>query len=612
MTDQKKLNEHYAGRVQSLSADIAKLKHTGRMLVASELAAFAAAIGFVAAYTVYGSALWLCAAFFLLCTYVLFRRIDIRNTDKTERLSALRDVYEGEKDFLDGRFERFDAGDRYINADHEYTFDMDIFGTASLFQRINRTVTRGGADTLARCMEMKAFEEGSGKNAIDRRAAAIDRLAEMENLRTEFIAMRRYGAIDTPAVKAALSVAGGLPLPAFASSTAALAVAIAAQGIFALLIVLAATTEMPSGVPVMWGTLMFFAVLMMCSGALRQMGKAINSLYRQMKAYTELVRLVASTELSTIEDPCIRISVDGAAGNALASFDELRRILDGLDRRGNVLGLILFDTFLLSDFFLVRRFRRWQQCHATDMERWIDDVSTLDALVSMATFRFNNPAAGHAEIVNGDSIIYDAQGIYHPFLGAAAVPNDFRVEDNHYYIITGANMAGKSTFLRSIGVNYILAVNGMPVFADRLRVSLYSLFSSMRTSDNLSRGISYFNAELLRLEQLLDACRRSTRTLIILDEILRGTNSLDKLNGSRMFLDAISALPVTGVIATHDLELSKMADNPSGRFHNMCFEIELSDDVTYTYKITPGVAANQNATWLLRNMIRYNSTECRV
>ena len=165
-------------------------------------------------------------------------------------------------------------------------------------------------------------------------------------------------------------------------------------------------------------------------------------------------------------------------------------------------------------------------------------------------------------------------------------------------------MAGKSTFLRSVGVNYVLARNGMPVFADRLRVSCFSLFSSMRTTDDLTHGISYFNAELLRLKQLIDSCQRQSRTLIILDEILKGTNSLDKLNGSRLFLQAVAKLPVSGIIATHDLELSKMSDAFPARFHNYCFEIELGTAVTYTYKIIPGVARNQNATFLLEQMLQ--------
>ena len=150
---------------------------------------------------------------------------------------------------------------------------------------------------------------------------------------------------------------------------------------------------------------------------------------------------------------------------------------------------------------------------------------------------------------------------------------------------------------------------GMPVFAQELKVSAFRLFSSMRTSDDLARGISYFNAELLRLQQLIDYCRPAAdgaparqNTLIILDEILKGTNSLDKLNGSRMFLKAIARYPVSGIVATHDLELSKMADEDA-RFHNYCFEIELGQKVTYSYKITRGVAVNQNATYLLKTIL---------
>ena len=175
-------------------------------------------------------------------------------------------------------------------------------------------------------------------------------------------------------------------------------------------------------------------------------------------------------------------------------------------------------------------------------------------------------------------MVYSAQGLYHPFLGEMAVRNDFQISDGHYYIVTGANMAGKSTFLRSVGINYILALCGLPVFANHLKVSRFSLFSSMRTTDDLAHGISYFNAELLRLKQLIGYCKQNRHTLIILDEILKGTNSLDKL-------------------------LSKMQQEYPDRFHNYCFEIQLSDEITYTYRITEGVARNQNATYLLKNIL---------
>lgn len=143
----------------------------------------------------------------------------------------------------------------------------------------------------------------------------------------------------------------------------------------------------------------------------------------------------------------------------------------------------------------------------------------------------------------------------------------------------------------------------MPVAADSLRLSRFNLFTSMRTTDDLTRGISYFNAELLRLEQLVNYCDEHPHTLIVLDEILKGTNSADKLNGSRMFLEYISQREVTGIIATHDLELSRIADEQPERFDNWCFEIELGAAVTYSYKITRGVARNQNATFLLKERV---------
>ena len=270
----------------------------------------------------------------------------------------------------------------------------------------------------------------------------------------------------------------------------------------------------------------------------------------------------------------------------------------------NELWVFISNTFFCGDYFLVRNFLRWQDRYMIHIEDWVDAVSHFDALVSMATFRYNEPEATDAELVDADEIVYEARGLYHPFLGKKAVRNDFCISDQHYYIVTGANMAGKSTFLRSIGINYVLACCGMPIFADSLRVSLFSLFSSMRTTDDLAHGISYFNAELLRLQQLIETCRRNDHTLIILDEILKGTNSLDKLNGSRLFLQFVATLPVTGIIATHDLELSKMEQEYPDRFHNYCFEIRLTDEITYTYRLSEGVARNQNATYLLKNILR--------
>lgn len=332
-----------------------------------------------------------------------------------------------------------------------------------------------------------------------------------------------------------------------------------------------------------------------------------GKLRHQLIAYAQILQLINRRNFHSESGK----EMQNSLADALPSFAQLEKILKGYDRRGNFLGLFFTDAFMLSDFFLVRSFLKWKNTYMMKMEEWMHIISEMDAMVSMADFRYNHPEAEEAEFVSGkQEIVFEGKNLYHPFLGAKAVKNDFTIKDDNYYIITGANMAGKSTFLRSLGVNYILAMAGMPVFADQLKISRFRLFSSMRTTDDLTHGISYFNAELIRLEELLKFCRESAegykeplRTLIILDEILKGTNSLDKLNGSRKFLEAIAKQPVSGIIATHDLELSKMENDASGKFHNYCFEIDLGTDVTYTYKIQKGVARNQNATFLLNKIL---------
>lgn len=631
---------YYSVRAALLKADIARLKRRSRICVAVGLVAFVAAVAAVAAYTVYGGWWWLCSGALMAVGYIVARRLDVSCCDRMERRTDLCTVYENEQKYLSGDFTPFDDGRRYADTAHPFAYDMDIFGAQSLFHRINRTVTSGGSDRLAAMLsvlpqdredaENGGFIEekgGEGKQSedikrlcgeIERQREAVDTLAGMEPLRTEFISRGIREHIDTASVKSALRTVKTMKMPVFAHSIVALGLSWASIAGFFASVLLCIFTSIPSGLAVLWGTANLFIALMLCTGPLKKIGSSAGRLHKELRAYGELVEIivrhsdspVVATDSSAIAtaspvagSSSVLTAITTDLRHSIGAFDDLRRILDGLDRRGNVLGLIFFDALFLSDIFLVRRFCRWQEAYTGSIDRWIDEVSMTDALVSMATFRYNEPSAGHAEITDSIELMYEARGLWHPFLGARAVRNDFMIRDTHYYIVTGANMAGKSTFLRSLGVNYILAMNGMPVFADSFRVSLFSLFSSMRTSDDLAHGISYFNAELLRLRQLIDHCRGHRHTLIILDEILKGTNSLDKLNGSRMFLEAISNLPVSGVIATHDLELSRMADDETGRFHNFCFEIRLSDEITYTYKITPGVARNQNATHLLKGIL---------
>lgn len=604
------IRSFYSEKVETLSAEIRQLKKHNRVYIASELMTFGLAVVSAVVYCVRDfSSEWLMSAFAMLAVYVVVRRADVKNGRRIDKRVRLCGVYARELKYMSGDYSCFSGGSRYIDPHHAFTFDMDVFGHDSLYNRIDRTVTTGGGDALADWLGSLLPD----KAAVERRRAAVDELADMEKWRSEFMATGARGQnagaakgrkIDSGEILRAVTSVGDMHIAPKAGLKSTLAVAVAAIICFAVLIVLSIIGVVPATLPVLWGVVQMFVVIGLNSRSIHDISRAVEKLHANLHVYIEIIRHIEgagfkSDELNGLKD---RLADDG--GGALVSFGKLSEILNALDRRGNFIGLVIFNMFAMSDYFLVRRFLKWQNDYMRSIGGWVDCVSRIDALVSMGTFRFNEPKAVDAVVLDSGSVVYEAKGLYHPFLGDAAVRNDFTVNDGEYYIITGANMAGKSTFLRSVGVNYILAMNGMPVFADSLRVSAFGLFTSMRTSDDLSRGISYFNAELLRLKQLLDNCRNGGRTLIILDEILKGTNSLDKLNGSRLFLQAVAELPVTGIIATHDLELSKMEDDNPQRFHNWCFEIELADNITYTYKITRGVARNQNATFLLKGILR--------
>lgn len=592
----------YEAKASEISQEINKTKSRGRLLLFAQLATFVIVIMSVVAYTLWHEGM-ICGivAVISVLAYLLSRYADGKNSERADHLKALLHTYMGEMAYLDGNFSAFYDGERYLNPHHEFSFDLDIFGPQSLFHRINRSITRGGSDRLADCCSL-SNKTTIGDIANEREA--INEMAELCDLRMEFMALTDGEVLETNKVYDAFDDVKTLQLPKFATAGSAKWLAIMSVGIMAVLTCWSAFGSLPSNVPLLWGLMQTIVCLTLCGKHIGEVNKVVGEIERQTKVYAKIMRLIASHEYSAKLNKEVAEILSSADGNALQALKELTAIIDAIDRRGHALYMVLADALVLNDLWLVRRFAKWKQKYQDEASAWIDAVSIFDTRVSMATFRYNEPRGIDATIVDEDKVVYDANDLYHPFLGDKAVANDFNIQDGNYYIVTGANMAGKSTFLRSVGINYILALCGMPVFASNYRVSLFSLFSSMRTSDDLAHGISYFNAELLRLKQLIDTCRENSRTLIILDEILKGTNSADKLNGSRMFLEAMSKMPVTGIIATHDLELSKMADQYPQRFHNYCFEIELGASVTYSYKITPGVARNQNATFLLKEILK--------
>lgn len=625
------IKENYQQYVSRYASEVAALKRKNTGFITGELLAFGGILAFLICYFALDGDTqnYLMGAALCLIAYLGIRRLDDKNKEKIEHLSALLKVYQDEIKALEGDFSPFETGDSYQNPQHPYSFDLDVFGKSSLFNRICRTITSGGSEALARNL---TWETPLGMEDIKRRRDLQKELAgEGENWRMEFLALGEKNRsqtadgkmvngktkkIDSAAVVDAMQKVSKMEVPAWFGSPVSLVIGwLLIIGVIGSVIL--SICDMVSVDFALWWVLaQYMVVFFVCKQTLDKIDSNGGKLRHQLIAYAQILQLINRRNFHSESGKEMQKSL----ADALPSFAQLEKILKGYDRRGNKLANFFTDAFMLSDFFLVRSFLKWKNTYMVKMEEWMHIISEMDAMVSMADFRYNHPEAEEAEFVSGkQEIVFEGKNLYHPFLGAKAVKNDFTIKDDNYYIITGANMAGKSTFLRSLGVNYILAMAGMPVFADQLKISRFRLFSSMRTTDDLTHGISYFNAELIRLEELLKFCRESAegkcrkksgednkeplRTLIILDEILKGTNSLDKLNGSRKFLEAIAKQPVSGIIATHDLELSKMENDASGKFHNYCFEIDLGTDVTYTYKIQKGVARNQNATFLLNKIL---------
>jgi DNA mismatch repair ATPase MutS len=292
---------------------------------------------------------------------------------------------------------------------------------------------------------------------------------------------------------------------------------------------------------------------------------------------------------------------------ALSAFEEVKKfsaLVNALEARMNPIAMQFGNGLFLYDFHAVSRLEKWREAHATDLPVWLESLSEWDALLSPATLHFNYPHYAFAEI--SEHLQLESRDVGH-----LLIPDKNRITNTIFdlgkpatiYLITGANMAGKSTFLRALGVNFVLARIGAPVCASQWRTPLIALRTGMRTTDSLQEHESYFFAELNRLQTIMQELRSGEPILILLDEILKGTNSTDKQLGSRELLRQLKDMKALVVLATHDIALGDLAEQYPLQIGNACFEGNIEDDrLTFDYTLHPGVAQKANATFLMRKM----------
>ena len=381
----------YEEKAEILTGEIRHCEKKGRWFVAGQLSAFLLSVMSIAIYaTYYAEMVIVVLGVFFALAYIAVRRMDVANGEKLERLKALRAVYFNEVAYLNSDFMAFRDGKKYIDPHHGFSFDMDVFGEQSLFQRINRTVTSGGSDLLAEQLSMAVKKT---RQEIENQRDAINELSLDENLRISFIAVGqlRGDVIDTDKVAGVVEKAKSLALPSFASSSMAIAVAVVSVVVFLSSFIAALFDVVPSSVPFQWGLLQLLLMIVLCSRPLHNINKTVGAVSKQMSMYVSLMEIISEGHFSAKDNVDILSRLSSADGNALRSFKQLKRLMGSLDRNGNPLYRMLCDVFFLNDLFLVRRFAKWKSCYMTRMTEWIDAVSRFDALVSMATFRYNEP-----------------------------------------------------------------------------------------------------------------------------------------------------------------------------------------------------------------------------
>ncbi|WP_116105012.1 MutS-related protein [Lewinella sp. IMCC34191] len=490
------------------------------------------------------------------------------------------EIAKGELCGLSHDFRHYPDGSAFLESGHPYAIDLDIFGPFSLYQFINRTVTAVGARRLADHLSVPATHA----EARSRRANG-QALSKHPDWCVEFRTVGHDLRDDPNYTQRLLQ---WVDRPSRASGTD-----VRVMRWLAPLLTVAGLWFCFTQSPWQLGLLFFVPAFAML--------RRYHELASSEHAYTaEAGRILQaySRLLAQIEERY----PEHSAG-ASSSINRLAYAVSQLDVRYNPFVFLLEISGLWSLQWLYR-LDRWREANREHLESWIDELARVDALVSWATLRFNRPDWTEPELTTAPTL--EGQGLGHPLLAPGGrVTNDIDIHtDGHIHLVTGSNMAGKSTWLRTVGLNVVLARAGGPVCASFLRTAALQVWTSMRTQDDLSESTSSFYAELKRLKAIIEAVSTPGEDVFfLLDEILKGTNSRDRHTGSRALIRQLIHEKGAGIIATHDLELADLENEPGSRVENYAMEVQTRDgELVFDYKLHRGVSRSFNATALMARM----------
>jgi DNA mismatch repair ATPase MutS len=612
------LKDLYKERFNRFNGELKKLSAKNRVVSSLRLIIFLSTIVisyFISDYGIYAILLTVVLA---LIPFLFLVKVNVRNEQKINHLKALVEINKNETEGLKGNISVFRTGKEYIDYGHAFSYDLDIFGEASIYQSMNRTCTKGGADALATSFKNLLQD----KQKIEEQQQAVNELSGKINWRQDFQATGNT-VLESNEVPESSSSWFSRNNSSFKNdnsfheeilawansgfefiSIKVLPVLLILLPALALILLTLTTLGM---FPVM-GFIVYGLAMLSYVGFYTKkitfihgrIGRKVNILDK----YGKLLKLIEKEDYNSkfLLSLLNKTSVD--KHTASEELNRLKNLVKALDNRMNILFALFANALLLWDLQVVYRLEKWRQKNQESMPEWFETIYRFDELSSKATFAFNHPKYIVPQIVEGNFSLKIKQG-GHPLLDEKErVDNDFEMYGHaQIRIITGANMAGKSTFLRTIGVNLVLAMSGNVVCAKEFAFVPIPIHTSVRTNDSLQKSESYFFAELKRLKTIIDRLKTGEKLFVIVDEMLRGTNSKDKHLGSEALTKQMIDLKASGLIATHDIALGELTEKYPENIQNQRFEVETENDkLVFDYLLKPGISQNLNAVFLMKKM----------
>lgn len=587
---------HYTERLSLTEGQLQQVKKQIFRISMLRLALFIAGIAGV--YFFFNQTTLLIAGICLtFLPFFILVKVHNRLFIRKEWLETQARIIQEELQALSGDYSSFEDGKEYANPEHPYSFDLDIFGRHSLFQSINRTCTFFGKVRLAEWLQNHLHEKAS----IEKRQEMVREISEHTLFREQF---RVAGLVHHGQSSDAEKIQAWSQSPAqYLHAGWVKAFIWGVPVINSLLLI----TSLAGWISFSWLGLSFGIFLVLSFGIIKRATYIQETYGKQLKSLNGYARLIALAKAEDwksagMQELMERLNLNGQS--PIQALQQLSKELDRLDLRNNQFLYVLLEGSIFFQLQEIVRIERWKARYGQHINEWLETVGKLDALCSLGTFAYNHPQYTYPELTE-KPFCFLATQMGHPLMPVSqCVKNDATIPSRPFFlIITGANMAGKSTYLRTIGVNYLLACIGAPVCCERLKLHPNQLITSLRTSDSLSDNESYFFAELKRLKRIIDLLNQGQQLFIILDEILKGTNSMDKQKGSFDLIRQFMQLKANGIIATHDLLLGSLIKQFPEEIRNYCFEADIKEnELTFSYKLREGVAQNMNACFLMKKM----------